>query len=60
MIPTGDSDGPAETSTDPEFRTMVRVVDRTWQNQNHVSQVQGPIVTVPPVRKRVAEVSQPT
>jgi site-specific DNA recombinase len=28
MIPTGDSDGPAETSTDPEFRTMVRVVGR--------------------------------
>ena len=60
MIPAADTDEPAETSTDPEFRTMVRVVDRTWQNQNHVSPVQGPIVTVPPVRKRVAEVSQPT
>jgi hypothetical protein len=27
MIPTGDSDGPAESSTEPEFRTMVRVVE---------------------------------
>jgi len=53
MIPTGNGDGPAETSTDPEFRTMVRVVDRTWQNQNHVSAVQGPVVVVRPVRKRV-------
>jgi hypothetical protein len=57
MIPTGDSDGPAETSTDPEFRTMVRVVDRTWQNQNHVSAVQGPVVAVRPVRRRVLAVS---
>jgi hypothetical protein len=57
MIPAADTDEPAETSTDPEFRTMVRVVDRTWQNQNHVSAVQGPVVAVRPVRKRVLAVS---
>jgi hypothetical protein len=32
-------------------------VDRTWQNQNHVSAVQGPVVAVRPVRKRVLAVS---
>lgn len=28
-------------------------VDRTWQNQNHVSPVQGPIVAIRPARRRV-------
>jgi len=35
-------------------------VDRTWQNQNHVSAVQGPVVVVRPVRKRVPAISPAT
>jgi hypothetical protein len=29
------------------------LVDRTWQNPNHVYAAQGPIVMIDPVRQRV-------
>jgi hypothetical protein len=32
---------------------MVQVVDRTWQNPNHVYAAQGPIVMIDPVQQRV-------
>ena len=39
---------------EPPFRTMVRLVDHTWQNKNHVFPVQGPSATIAAVRYRAA------
>jgi hypothetical protein len=41
MISAGDGNGPAGTSTDPEFRTMVWVVGLTMQNTNTTISVAG-------------------
>jgi hypothetical protein len=50
--PCGDHGVAAKLACGYAFR-----VDRTWQSQNHVSPVQGPVVAVRPVRKRVLAVS---
>jgi hypothetical protein len=55
-LPLASNDeGPAlEGPAQPTCRFVPTLVDRTWQNKNRIFPVQGPYVTVPPVRRRVA------
>jgi hypothetical protein len=53
MIPAADTDEPAETSTDPEFRTMVRVVERRLRHKNTLAVTIGPDLRLPVARERL-------